>query len=354
MVLSRRIDDKEIQLKNQSLIFFQISGAGHEAVLVAAGLALKPGYDWFYPVLPRSRALPRARRHAATRCSSAAVGAKDDPSSGGRQMPSHWGHKRHNIVSGSSPTGTQCLHAIGSAEAGVLYDKITAIDGPRARVPRRRGRLRLDRRRRDQRRRVLGIAQRRLPRTAAGRLPRRGQRLRDLRPGRSADRRRRPLAAGRVVPGTAGAEHRRHRLRREPPRDDARRSPTRARARARRSSTPRSSVRTRTRSRTTRSCTRPPEERAAEARRDPIARLAAFLKARGARHRGRAPGDRHQEIQAEVNAAADRALAAEKPKPDTVGLYVYSPTPIRRRTPSTPRPRPRASPTRWSPRSTAR
>ncbi len=322
MVLSRRIDDKEIQLKNQSLIFFQISGAGHEAVLAAAGMVLRPAYDWFFPYY-RDRALCLALGVTPHEMFLSGVGAKDDPSSGGRQMPSHWGDKRLNIVSGSSPTGTQCLHAIGAAEAGALYEKVTSIEG-RERMFHRDEVV------------YLSIGEgassegefwESLNAACLGRLPvvylveDNGYAISVPVEAQTAGGDLSRLVAtfpGLLVQSIDGTDF-----------VESYRAMTEAVAYARARKGP-ALVHAR--------CIRPyshshsdeeklyktADERAAEARRDPIVRMAAFIKAEGLATDADLQAIA-QEVQAEVNAAADLALVAPKPTADTVALYVYSP-----------------------------
>ena len=322
MVLSRKIDDKEIQLKNQSLIFFQISGAGHEAILTAAGMQLRAGYDWFYPYY-RDRALCLAVGMTPLEMLLSGVAAKDDPNSGGRQMPSHWGHRELNIVSQSSPTGTQCLQAVGCAEAAGLYQRITEIP---------------DRESKFQKDEVVYVSigegtssegefweslnQACLSKapivfvvedngyaisvpvevqTAGGDL----SKLVSSFPGllvQSIDGT--DFMASYRAAGEAIAYAR------------ARKGPALIHAKV---------VRPYSHSLSDdEKLYKTKDERAEEATRDPIVRMAEFLKAEG--HATDAQLDAiAREVEQEVNAASDAALKAEKPSPDTVTLYVYSP-----------------------------
>ena len=122
MFTARRLDDREIQLKRQNKIFFQVSGAGHEAVQVAAGLVMRPGHDWLFPYY-RDRALSLTLGVTPYDMLLQAVGSREDQASGGRQMPSHWGNRSLNIVTSASATGTQWLRAVGAAETSLYYEE---------------------------------------------------------------------------------------------------------------------------------------------------------------------------------------------------------------------------------------
>jgi 2-oxoisovalerate dehydrogenase E1 component len=322
MLLSRKTDDKEIQLKNQSQAFFQISGAGHEAILVAAGLNLRAGYDWFFPYY-RDRALCLALGMTPLEMLLASVGSKDDPANAGRQMPSHWAHRRLNIPSQSSCTGTQCLHAIGCAEAGMIYE---AVDG----IPERETRFHGDE--------VTYVSigdgatsegefweslntacTRRLPvlflvedngyaisvpvevQTPGGDISRLVERFPNLRVFRcdGTDY----LASYRTM--REAVEHLR-----------ARKGPVLVHATV---------VRPYSHSLSDdEKLYKTKEEREAEARRDPLMRMRQFLADEGLAS-DEELADLLTSVERELNQAADAALAAPKPEPETAAFYVFSP-----------------------------
>ncbi|MGD0255116.1 MAG: dehydrogenase E1 component subunit alpha/beta [Acidimicrobiales bacterium] len=126
--VSRALDDREILLQKQSRVFFQISGAGHEILLLALAHSLRPAYDWFFPYY-RDRALVLALGVTPRDLLLQAVGSAEDPASGGRQMPCHFGNASLNIVTQSSPTGSQCLPAVGCAEAGRYIVRRSQLEG---------------------------------------------------------------------------------------------------------------------------------------------------------------------------------------------------------------------------------
>ena len=322
MVLSRKIDDKEIQLKSQSLIFFQISGAGHEAIVTAAGMSLRAGYDWFYPHY-RDRALCLVVGMTPLEMLLSAVGAKDDPNSGGRQMPSHWGHKQLNIVSQSSPTGTQCLQAIGCAHATLLYEHITDIEGRETAFH-------------DDEVTYLSLGDgtssegefwESLNAACLGKLPivivveDNGYAISVPVEVQTAGGDISKLVAsfpGLFVQTVDGTDFLASYavMREAVAYARARKGPALVHAKVTRPYSHSLSDDER--------LYKTPDERAAEAKRDPITQMAEFLKAEGFAGESELES-LLKDVEREVNQAAERAIASEKPGRDTVELYVYSP-----------------------------
>ena len=314
MYLSRRLDDKEIQLKRQNKIFFQISGAGHEAVLVAAGMVLRSGHDWFYAYY-RDRALLLELGMTPTEMLMGATGARDDPSSGGRQMPSHWAHPRLNVVSRSSATGTQFPQAVGCAEAGfppspLSYEGDEVVYCSTGDGATSQGEFWES----------LNVAcNRRLPvlylvedngyaisvpvevQTAGGSISKLVRAFPDLLVAEvdGCD----PLASLAVVREAAAWCR-------------ARRGPALVHARV---------IRPYSHSLSDdETLYRPPSERTADALRDPIPSFARFLASEGLASPQELVAVR-EAVDQEVNAAADTALAAAIPAPQSATLHVYSP-----------------------------
>ncbi len=122
MVLARFMDQKMLIMLKQGKSFFHIGCSGHEAIQTAAGFSMQPGYDFAYPYY---RDLAFVLQYGVTpeEVFLNFLAKADDPSSGGRQMPNHYGHRKLRIVSQSSPTGTQYLQAVGTAMAAVKQGK---------------------------------------------------------------------------------------------------------------------------------------------------------------------------------------------------------------------------------------